>query len=163
MQASSERNVKYKRLNQTEEQLDTKMLNNSNLRLNYSKPTYSVLLLAILFMASCAQGPGGGSVGGVVIDSPTKMLEAFIVGKVSHNGVGIPGAKLEVKGFGVFGETDENGEFKLHFKGMTKLGVTRKRVQVQASAQGYRTRTRGVYVEQNRESSLTIELLPRNN
>lgn len=119
-----------------------------------------VAVTASVFM-SCAGGAGGGSVGGVVIDTPQKLLEAEIVGHVYHQDEPIAGATVTVKGYEFSAVTDKNGRFRIEFKAMAKLGVSKKRVQLEASAEGYRTRSKGVYVEQRRITTVTIDLLPR--
>ena len=120
--------------------------------------TFSLLISLI----SCAEGTGG-SVGGVVIDAPEKLLEAEIVGRILHGSEPISGATVSIKGHDFSAVTDAEGRFRLEFKAMAKMGVTKKRVQVEASAAGYRTRTKGVFVEQKRITTVDIELLPRNN
>ena len=122
----------------------------------------AILLFIVVFsLISCAEGTGG-SVGGVVIDAPEKLLEAEIVGRILHGSKPIAGATVSVKGYDYSAVTDKNGRFRLEYKAMAKMGVTKKRVQVQASAAGFRTRTKGVFVEQRRITTVDIELLPRN-
>lgn len=118
-----------------------------------------VVSLLVAISAACAttSGSGGGS---MIVDAPRKYLEAVITGKVTHNGVGISGVALEVKNHNTFGVTDAKGNFTLNVKTMTRLGINRMRVQVEARIQGYRTRTRGVYIEQGGTALLDIELLP---
>lgn len=98
--------------------------------------------------------------GGTVIEAPEKLLEGDIVGHVLHDGMPIAGAKVVVKGHDYSAVTDKNGRFRIEFKTMAKMGVVKKRVQLEVSAEGFRTRTKGVYVEQRRITTVTVELLP---
>lgn len=119
-------------------------------------------LLTFLFLGgACATSGGGGNVGGVVIDAPQKEFSATINGTVLSDGEGIEGAHIELINYDSEGITDKNGRFEVPFDTTTRLGVNRLRVLVRASKEGYRSRTRGVYVVINQQASVIIELLPK--
>lgn len=118
-----------------------------------------VILLLALTGGACVttSGSGGGS---MIVDAPRKYLEAVITGRVTHNGKGLAGVTLEVKNHNCNGVSDAKGNYTLNVKTMTRLGINRMRVQVEARLPGYRSRTRGVYIEQGGTAELAIELLP---
>lgn len=118
------------------------------------------MLIAALAIAGCATS-GGGGVGGVVIDAPQKDFTASVNGTVLYDGRGIEGALIELINHEASTSTDKNGRFYLDFDTRTRLGVNRIRVLVRASKEGYRTRTRGVYVVIDQTASVIIELLPK--
>lgn len=136
--------------------------NNENVMKNVF--TLSTLIVFCLILASltlsCATINSEGGVGGIVIDSPPKFLEATIAGKVVYGEKGLSGVALEVKGYNIYGKTDEDGSFRLAFKGTVRIGVNRIRVQVKATKDGFRGRTVGVYVSTNETSNMVISLLP---
>lgn len=127
------------------------------------QPTLVIYVLATIALAltGCATSTGGGGVGGVVIDAPQKEFKATITGTVLSDGKAIPNAQIEFINYDVTGITDSNGRFEIEFSAMTRLGVNRLRVLVRASKEGYRSRTRGVYVVIQQRASMIIELLPK--
>jgi hypothetical protein len=120
----------------------------------------TVVVLTFLIFSGCATS-GGGGVGGVVIDAPTKDFAATINGTVLSDGKGIENAKVELINYEGEDLTDLHGRFSIPFTATTRLGVNRIRVLVRASKDGFRTRTKGLYVVIQQEASVIVELLPK--
>jgi hypothetical protein len=120
-----------------------------------------LLLSTLLFSACLGSASSGGSVGSMVLEAPYKLIKARIVGQVTHDSEGLPSVEISVRNSEISVMTDKNGRFQLDYDGMTNLGVTILRIHLIAKADGYRTRTKGLMIEENGTTEIEIKLLPQ--
>ena len=118
-------------------------------------------IAGIFFSVSCLEGAKGGGVGGVVIDAPRKNFKAEIFGKILSPEGFIANAQVEVPKYNLKCVTDEKGNYSFKITTLTKLGVNRVRVLVQAKKPGFQQRTKGVYVVIREKAQLNITLIPK--
>jgi len=110
----------------------------------------------VLSFAACAGT--GYAAGGVVVVKGSHAFAAIIKGRVVNGGLGIPGARVTVAGYGQSSITDRNGYFYIRFRASAPARVHRLNVNLNVSKPGFRNRTVGISVREGATTTTRISL-----
>lgn len=116
----------------------------------------SLVLLITLTLASCASGGYAARV--VVSNHAVHTFNATITGRVTNGGIGLAGALVTARDYGINVVTDRHGYFALRLHTTAPAGVYRMGLRLSVSRSGFHSRAVGISVRDGGRTTVNISL-----